>query len=426
VIATCSPDGTPNVTYLSVVLYVAAGRIALSNQFMSKTLSNLEANPQVGIRVIDPEAMVEYDIDARRIGSEASGDLFDSMRAQVEAVAAQTGMESTFRLRTVEILQVDGCRRAGNGSESNRDISTRPDALGGLEVVVRRLAECRDMAEATRVVLESIEDVFGFCHSMLLVADHEAERLFVVATNGYPISGVGAEVSMDAGAIGVAARRRKQIRIASMARGRTLAAAQQDGDGAPREIPLPGLTDAQSVLVTPMILQGRLLGVLYVDSGQAGFFDEGAAQVLELVSGHLAVTVALLEAGGLDPVGTAATPLPGTRSDVKRTVAFYERDGSVLIDGDYVIKGVPGRILFAMLTEHEKSGRTEFTNKEIRRNRSIGLPAGNDNLEARLLTLRRRLAERDDPFRLERVGRGRLELSVDAPLTLDYHDMDFV
>jgi adenylate cyclase len=147
--------------------------------------------------------------------------------------------------------------------------------------------------------------------------------------------------------------------------------------------------------------------------------------VLELVSGHLAVTIALLEAGGLDPVGAAPAAAPGARSDVKRTVAFYERDGSVLIDGDYVIKGVPGRILFAMLTEHEKSGRTEFTNKEIRRNRSIGLPAGNDNLEARLLTLRRRLAERDDPFRLERVGRGRLELSVDAPLTLDYHDMDF-
>ena len=104
VIATCSPDSTPNVTYLSVVLCVDDERIALSNQFMSKTLTNLEANPQVAIRVIDPETMVEYDIDARRVGSEASGELFDSMRAQVEAVAAQTGMESTFRLHTVEIF----------------------------------------------------------------------------------------------------------------------------------------------------------------------------------------------------------------------------------------------------------------------------------------------------------------------------------
>jgi len=100
------------------------------------------------------------------------------------------------------------------------------------------------------------------------------------------------------------------------------------------------------------------------------------------------------------------------------TVAFHEPDGSVLIDGDYIIKGVPGRILFSMLSEHQQSGRTEFTNREIRLDRTIGLPAGNDNLEARLLTLRRRLADRSDPFRLDRVGRGRLHLTVDSDIVL--------
>ena len=38
---------------------------------------------------------------------------------------------------------------------------------------------------------------------MLLVADQEAERLFVIANIGYPGQGAGAEVPMDAGAIGV-------------------------------------------------------------------------------------------------------------------------------------------------------------------------------------------------------------------------------
>ena len=44
--------------------------------------------------------------------------------------------------------------------------------------------------------------------------------------------------------------------------------------------------------------------------------------------------------------------------------------------------------------------------------------AGNDNLEARLLVLRRRLADIDCGITLERVGRGRLELRLDRPAEL--------
>jgi hypothetical protein len=46
------------------------------------------------------------------------------------------------------------------------------------------------------------------------------------------------------------------------------------------------------------------------------------------------------------------------------------------------------------------------------------LPAGNDNLEARLLVLRRRLADRACGITLERVGRGRLELVLVRALAL--------
>ena len=150
-----------------------------------------------------------------------------------------------------------------------------------------------------------------------------------------------------------------------------------------------------------------------------GTFLRGA--LVEVLAGHLAVTIALLETGGLEPL-PGQPGVPG-RAPVRpvadtATVAVHEPDGSVLIDGDYIIKGVPGRILFSMLSEHRQSGRTEFTNREIRLDRTIGLPAGNDNLEARLLTLRRRLADRSDPFRLDRVGRGRLHLTVDSDIVL--------
>jgi len=253
------------------------------------------------------------------------------------------------------------------------------------------------------------------------MADHDAAQLFVIATNGYDRSGVGAEIPIDEGLLGVAARRRRQVRVTNVERARTLATAtRQAGDS--DDIALPGLDDAQSVVATPLLLHDRLFGVLYLDSEHPGRFGAGASRLIEVLAGHLATTLTLLEAGGLEPLAPAGPAERPTIAPGVPAVAFYDQDGSVLVDGDYVIKGVPGRILYALLAEHQRTGRTEFTNREIRFDRSIGLPSGNDNLEARLLTLRRRLADRDDPFAVERIGRGQLRLTVSSPLDLVHHD----
>ena len=82
------------------------------------------------------------------------------------------------------------------------------------------------------------------------------------------------------------------------------------------------------------------------------------------------------------------------------------------------MRGVPGRILWRMLNEHAADGRTAFTNRELRLDERLGLPTGADNLEARLLVLRRRLGVAGCGVGLERVGRGRLELRVERPLEL--------
>lgn len=417
-IATASADGVPNSTYVSIVWHLDEERLALSNQYLSKTSANLRENPLVAMRVVDPTTMTEYEIDATHRRSERSGESFEAVRAQLEAVAAQSGMEDVFHLRSIEILRVDRCAPAGRRPEVVATSPEPSDIVSGLEVFIRRLSECRDLAEATRVGLETIEDVFGFGQSLLLVVDERDEQLFVVASNGYQKSGVGAEVPIGAGVIGVAARRRRQVQLANVERLTMAVAPGADGLAGDPAIPLPGLDDAQSVLATPLLLHDRLLGVLYLDSASPERFDTNASRLVEVLAGHLAVTVALHEAGGFEPVAAASVDAAAPRPATAVAVVLHERDGTVLADGDYVIRGVPGRILYSMLEEHERSGRTEFTNREIRLDRSIGLPAGNDNLEARLLTLRRRLADRDDPFRLERVGRGRLELTVDGPLTL--------
>lgn len=422
-IATASASGEPHSTYLSIVWYVDEERIALSNQFMGTTVANMRENPQVVVRVVDPSTMTEYEIRAVHLRSETSGPTFEAMRTQLAAVAEQSGMQSVFRLRSAEVLRVTGCTPTARGVSTEAPVASTGGVAGpllGLEVFGRRMAACRSLDEATRVGLESLEDLFDIRHSMLLLTDAAGETLFVVATNGYRPSGVGAEVSLGEGIIGTAARHRRQIAVGNLERNRTLAAAiAADVD----EIPLPGLPDAQSVVVTPLVVQDRLVGVLYLDSAESGGFGPDRARLVEVLAGNLALAVAMLDGRDDDDDEGDAGAVPARTTTSTSTVhgsavVFHERDGSFFLDGDYVIKGVPGRILFALLAEHDASGRSDFSNKELRLNRSIGLPAGKDNLESRLLALRRRLDERDGPIHLQRTGRGRLHLVVDRRLNL--------
>lgn len=105
-IATASADGTPNVTRISKVHLVDDDRVAISNQFLSKTQRNLAENPRASLVLIDPISYDSWKLSIVYERAEKRGALFDRMHQDIEAVAALTGMTGIFRLRSADIYRV--------------------------------------------------------------------------------------------------------------------------------------------------------------------------------------------------------------------------------------------------------------------------------------------------------------------------------
>jgi hypothetical protein len=423
-IATCSAAGVPNVTTLSIVHYVDSERVALSRQFFNKTSANLDANPRAQLVVVDPTTSDQFLLDLQFLHTETDGPTFDSVKASLDGIASQSGMTDVFRLRGIDIHRVLSCVPFGEAAAPVAERSRQRDPLAALAELVRRLTGCGDYADATRAGLEALDDLFGFRQSILLVADERGDRLFAVASHGYPGSAAGAEVPIGTGVIGIAAERRQVVCVPSVARERAMRAGIQDAlkrsgaELAANEIPLPGLGTVQSAAAVPLVVRNELTGVLYLESEQAGQFGPGQERLLRVVGGHLAAALAALQEDRRESaVSIPASELAAPAGEAI-AVAYYQADDSVFADNRYLIKGVPGRILWKLLNEYAASGRTAFTNREFRLDERLGLPAGNDNLEARLLVLRKRLGATDCGIELERIGRGRLALRLARPVAL--------
>jgi hypothetical protein len=110
-VATCSLDGTPNVTAISQVYYVDPDHVALSYQFFNKTTRNVRENPHAVVWVISPETFDTWDLEIEYDHSETSGPVFDAMDMQIEAIASMTGMKGIFKLKAADIYRVKSVKK---------------------------------------------------------------------------------------------------------------------------------------------------------------------------------------------------------------------------------------------------------------------------------------------------------------------------
>lgn len=437
VMATCDAEGLPNVAYLSQVDYVDSEHLALSFQFFNTTRRNVLANPQVEILVVHPITAAMYRIRARYLHTETAGPLFERMKARLSGIASHTGMAGVFRLKGSDMYRVLSVQHVPKADLASG--GGGPGRLAALRRCTERLAACCELESLLETTLDCLDSEFGVRHAMLLMLDAPGERLYAVATRGYSASGVGSEIPLGQGVIGTAARERTPVRISHMTAEYTYSRAVRDslarqGKAQALEIPWPGLPEPHSQLAVPILAAGRLLGMLFVESPEDlrfSYDDEdamvGLGTVVGLAMRHFQADEEQAHEGAREPrVEEAASPapveMPSAAQEVEAGpigVRYFDADGSVFFDADYVIKGVAGSILWKLLRDYTQSGRCEFTNRELRLDPQIRLPDVSDNLEARLVLLARRLAERRAGVSIEKTGRGRFRLNVERALSLE-------
>ena len=256
VLSTASADGAPNVTWISRAHRVDDERVALSNQFLSKTSRNLAENPRASLLLIDPVSHDEFRLTLVYERTERRGRVFDRLRADVEAIAAITGMQDVFRLARRGHLpggrvrpgpaEPDAawspptCRRRASSRRTSRRSRRSPRESGAAAISTR---SSTPSSTASRSSL-------GFHHVHLMLIDEVGERLYTVGSRGFDAESVGAEVFVGDGLIGIAAARCEPIRVGGLVQMTKYARSMREqfeahrDHGAGREIPMPAIRRA--------------------------------------------------------------------------------------------------------------------------------------------------------------------------------------
>jgi adenylate cyclase len=430
-IATCARDGTPNVTYISQVYFVDDRHVALSCQFFNKTRRNLEENPHAQIEIWDPLTFECFRIRVRFLRAETSGSLFDSMKLRIESIASQFGMTGVFRLLSADVCEVIAFEEVEDYvSPGTPALATmEPEAgplseIRALQCLSARISRATSLDELLTSTLDAFQDVFGFGHSMVLVPEGD-RRLVTIASRGYGESGVGAEVAFGEGLIGSVAETNKLVRIASASAelryGRAIRAQYEEaGGGLAAEIPMPRLAEAESKMAIPLLVQDRLIGVLALEGRSCGCFEQWHEAFLQVLANQIASGMDRLseDSEGTQPVSIAA-PEPAPKTCTRKlSFTYYRNDDCVFVDGEYLIRNVPGKILWKILRAYEADKRTEFSNRELRLDPTLGLPPIKDNLESRLILLRKRLEQKCPEIKLVPTRRGRFALDIATAIEL--------
>ena len=163
-----------------------------------------------------------------------------------------------------------------------------------IERVASQISKTLNLDAIAKTMLVSMEEYFNFKHSMILLLDNTESVLKVIATHGYKDEGIGAEVNIGVGVIGMVAKKKKLMRMANLgAQKQYMQAIKQQikpsKDAAvDEEISLPGLKNAESQVAIPMLMEDELIGVFSVESEKVNIFDKSDELIIKILANQTA------------------------------------------------------------------------------------------------------------------------------------------
>jgi transcriptional regulator with GAF, ATPase, and Fis domain len=157
-----------------------------------------------------------------------------------------------------------------------------------LHEVSSRVNTKLDLELIFNTTFQLLDDFFRFKHIIILLVKEDSQVLEVYASHGYEGKGKGATVPFGKGVIGMVAKNKKLLRMASV--GNQLRYVQQVAQNNDI-IPLPGLPNSASQLAVPLLMNEVLVGVLFVESTSNGLFDKRDESLLQMVGVQIAIAI---------------------------------------------------------------------------------------------------------------------------------------
>ena len=442
-LATADADGVPNVTYISQVHLVDDGHVALSRQFFNKTSRNLDANPQAAVELYDPVTFEAWRLRLRFLRTETSGPTVrhDGAAHPGDRVAHRHERRLLPpRRRRVRGRARGERRRASAPAPARSSPTTRSRCRG----TARSCAGCSGCPTGSTAP-ETSERCSTPCSRRSTRTSASATRwcswptrprgrLVALGSRGYGETGIGAEVAVGDGLDrhgGARAARAAHLRTRPgprvRARGPTARCSRREPRGrSPAEIPLPGLPDARSALVIPLVVRDHLVGVLAAESRDPMAFDEWHEAYLEVLGNQIALGLErMLEParrgrGGADDRRAARLASPtGRRTAVRLLPQRRLRLRRRRVPDPQRARPHP---VEACSAARARGPQRASPTASCGSTESLGLPAFRDNLESRLVLLRRRLEQKCPDVRLVSTGRGRFDLVVAGQVELEERD----
>ena len=228
-------------------------------------------------------------------------------------------------LRWDQVIESDAKTLAEQLERRNKEIEI-------IERVASQISKTLNLDAIAKTMLISMEEYFDFKHSMILLLDGSESVLKVIATHGYEEEGIGAEVKIGVGVIGMVAKKKKLMRMANLGAQKQYMQAikqqiQPSEETAVVDVTsLPGLKNAESQVAIPMLMEDELIGVFSVESDQVNIFDKSDELIIKILANQTAnalqnAKLYQLEQQRLQELDKAHAELADLNTNLERKVA---------------------------------------------------------------------------------------------------------